>query len=652
MNIQTLEVVSFNGHTLNDGTYRATIPIDVAPQAEAALTAVARADNFPVYSGLTLDGRTLPMTVERVDGGAIGGIVEWFPAHRNAEYALVVKDKTDNRQWYVMAKVKSTPRLRHNVLTVLFYVADPIWKTVETLEEIFEGVEDGDTLAVTVGGNEFARPILRVKPTSASSSGYAHNLFVALANRAALLYNDAINLAGGNWDTSALVTAGKMQASGADIRVIYDASGQEVPYWLGGGGANTTTTRLIANVSLPPAISLTLSGAMTDAETVTTITVKKTAANKATLKALAGEAYKVLAIDLGGGAQEIFTFTGVNQTAYQITGVTRAQKNTAEQSHADGAVIRHVIGYWVMYGNAGVAAPSAMDKYKPLYTLATFTNTSRSQAEFYDPANPARAGAFAPKVLKGVEAQADIYTANHYGDAGVATEMGMALKAYQVGTAWKAPAGSLAWDGYHPAGIKTVTVSGEKYRQDAGFPSVASLKKSADGKKYVLVANEGSPSAAATWEALSTVTGAKSLSGTYRHIRFEFTGGGVAAGKTGNYAALEFAGLTLELDGDVVPLIWWGSEVTNNYEVFRLTHQETGSWVEIAYPAPVGRTIVIDTDNLECYRDVDLSAVALQLDDESRAEWLPLSAGVNTLLYESEGDNSVDITVSWQERNL
>jgi hypothetical protein len=664
MDIQTIQIISFNNHPLNTATLEATIPIDADPQSEANIHSVGIAGTFPKYAGLTLDGRILPVVVHSKDGSGIGSIVEWFPVHKVRQYKLLVKDRLTNTYWYVMAKVKSTPRLKHNVLTVLFYIDDPIYKSEAVNSEAWAITETGDKVELEIAGNEYARPKFRVGPTSPRTGGYGFVRYVAIANRTTLLYNDAINLRDGDFDTAALVTDNKMQSDGDDLRIIYDVSGQEVFRWFGGAGFNTTTTRPIVNVSLPPMINLTLKGAIANSGDVATITVKNVVTNgmaaKAALLLLKAQPYKVIAIDLGDGAkQEIFTYTTVNENTFQITGTIRAQKLSDMKSHSDGAIIRHVVGYWMLYGNSAVEAPSTDDAFKPMYTLANFTNTSRPLAEFYDPANPARLGQFAPKVVRNTGLRSEVYTADHYGFEDVATELGLAIRAYQVGTAWKAPNALLHWEFAHPAGMITVDLSnGEKYRFSNGFPATAALQKSANGgAKYVVVAKEASPPTANTWTAMVTLTGSKSLGGTFRNIALTF-GGTVAANIAENYAAIEIPDLTITLNSSNVPLIWFGDENNNNYEEFRITNLTSGHWLEINYPVPVNDAIIIDTENLEAYRESDGSPIPIILDDENRVEWLPLGidddeefVGEAELQYDETGANGLTIDVDWQDRN-
>lgn len=664
MNIQTLEIISFNSHVFASSNIRATFPIEVAPQAETGIQVVQIAGAFPKYAGMTLDGRVLPIVLETLDGSAIGEFVAWFPVHRNKQFKLVVKDTTDDSLWYVMAKVKSTPRLKFNTMTVLFYVDDPIWKSEVVEHEVWAITGTGQQLELDIAGNEFARPTLRVGPTSPRTGGYGYARYVAMANRSNALYIDAINLKDGDLDTAALVSGAKMQSDGDDFRVLYDVSGQEVFRWFGGGGINSTTTRPIVNVSLPPMISLTLSGAIANSGAVTTITVKNVVTNgmavKAALALLKAQPYKVIAIDLGDGAkQEIFTYTSVNENTFEIRGTIRAQKLSGMKAHSDGAIIRHVVGYWVLYGNSAVESPSTDDAFKPMYRLSNFTNTSRVLAEFYDPANPARLGQFAPKVVTNTGLRSEVYTADHYSFADVATEIGVAIRAYQNGPAWKAPNALLRWEFSHPAGMTTVDLSnGEKYRFSTGFPATAALQKSADGgKTYTNVANEASPVSANTWTAMATLTGSKSLGGTFKNIALAF-GGTVAANIVENYAAIEMPDMTLTLNSSNVPLIWFGDENNNNYEDFRIRNLISGQWLEINYPVPVNDAIIIDTENLEVYRESDGSPIPIRLDDEKRVEWLPMGiddegefVGEATLQYDEVGANGLTIDVYWQGRN-
>jgi hypothetical protein len=461
---------------------------------------------------------------------------------------------------------------------------------------------------------------------------------------------------------NAVISVSRIQADGDDVRVFNDETGLEEYRWFGGGGINTSTTRVFSNAILPPKIDTItaagvtntgVSGAISNVGSVSTITLKTNATNLAMLKELAKVTYKFVAIDMGSGSYEIFKFTGVTPTTYKITGVTRAQKGTSNASHSDGAVLRHIHGYYLMYGNQNSDAPTTDDSFKPVINLATSTNSSHVYADFFDLLNPNRTCQWMPQVITNTGKLSELYRADRYTQADVASEMGMAANVYFVGTAPRAPSIDLRWSLYHPAGITTVTfANGEKYRFSTGWPVKSVLARSNAGTtaSFVTAFTEPKPVVVNTWEALTVLTGAKALGATYLYISLILAG--TINALTGNYAALEFADVTLTLDSNNTPLINFAAQENNNYMQPRITNTTTAHWLEFAQPVPLNTTVTIDTENLEAYL-ADGSPVRIVLDNEARPEWLPLSPGVNnTLQYDEVGVVAVSIDTSWANRNL
>ena len=308
---------------------------------------------------------------------------------------------------------------------------------------------------------------------------------------------------------------------------------------------------MFSNVVLSPKIELTLSGSISAVGAVSTITVKNTKANKTALQALKSVPYKFVAIDMGTGTFEIFKFTDTNVNGLQITGCTRAQKSTTtNQAHSDGATIRHIHGYYVMYGNSSASAPSTDDAFKPIIDMANSTNTSHVYASFYDALNPNRTCMFNPQIVKNTGGESRLYTATQDTLADVATVIGQAIKTYKVGSSTRSPTADLIWSLFHPAGITTLTWSGSKYRYGNSWPAIATMQKSNDGKTWSNVAAiEARPSAVQTWESLASHSSV-SLVSTYLNIRFRFQG--TVAATISNWAAHEISDLTAVLDSNNV----------------------------------------------------------------------------------------------------
>ncbi len=302
-----------------------------------------------------------------------------------------------------------------------------------------------------------------------------------------------------------------------------------------------------------------------------------------------------------------------------------------------------------MYGNSSAVAPSVDDAFKPIIDLANSTNTSHVYAEFYDALYPFRTCMWKPQVYTNIGALSELYTATQDTFADTASVMGAAIKVYKYGTTIKAPTASLVWSLYHPAGITTLTWSGSKYRYSTSWPVSPIIQKSNDGAAWTTVATEVKPTAVQTWEALASHSSV-SLSGTYLNIRSVLYGTVIASAN--NMAALEISDLTAVLNSSNVPLIFFAAEENNNYAEFRMTNNTTGQWFEVSCPLPVNTTLIVDTDALTLTL-ADGTSPTIRLDDESRADWLPLLPNqTNVIKYTESGAVAVTVVTEWRDRNL
>jgi len=663
MDINNATYVSFNGLTLNDSDYWTGMPIEAPVQGTGELIEIQRGESAPVYTGKVFGGRTIPLNIHiKTNGsGSIGEILEYFDPYDADEYQLIVKDTADSdKQWYVNATVHTaTPISKEGPLvSVVLYAADPVWRTVTPLQTNWSVTSDGDTEVINVGGNKAVRVTFDVTPTTARGSGYGYRRFVAVENNAPnkIGYLDALDITDGGWDTATLVSGGKMQADGDDLRVIDDLTGQELMRFFGGGGINNASTQVWVNTRLRGTWSVTLGASIASSGAVDTITVEDTLEGEQFLRALDSNPYKVVVIDFGGVDEEYFTYTGVNLRAKTITGCTRAQKDSSMAAHTTSDTVQTFNGYWILYGHSTAEAPTVDTDFQPIFDLANSTNASRVYTDYYDPDTPNRLGQWLPKVVYNQGGESEFYTANHLTEAsGVAEELGIVLRPYTVSGIDRSAVGRLCWYFTHPVLIESVAVSGEKRRETTSWPAVAGLRYMASASAFTAlhkstyeVWNETTPGSASTWTAFSQNATAGAVSDVPGVALM--LGGLISADDT--YAAIEFDSITVALTAANVPDITFGSEVVNNHADFRITNNTTGEWIEVHAPLAVNDSIIVDTEDYECYRESDAADLPILLDDESRAEWLLLQPGNNTLQYDEANVVAVTVLVTWEDLSL
>ena len=316
----------------------------------------------------------------------------------------------------------------------------------------------GQTVEVTNQGNVFTEPTVRFKPTSVKTGSYAYRRWVPLYNRvdqALIDYPIEITTEEGTgFDHAALVTAGKAQADGDDLRVFVD--GEEVDRWL--DGPNTTTCKVWVNFDLQPGVSVTLATAFLSGDNLASITF-----DDVSDLPNSGILYNA---DTG----EAFTYTAKDSGQNKVTGVTRAAKGTSASAGTVGDTFWWVEkDIWLLYGNASVSAPDVDDDYKPAFNLSTSTNTSWDY-DYFGEDDGLRAAQWAEQVLGG---QPSFRHGNH-GAVGVDPweEMGI-VSGYDSARVYV----------YNPCGITNANfTNGERYT-DSGVEYIY-IRSSKDGSSW------------------------------------------------------------------------------------------------------------------------------------------------------------------------
>lgn len=475
--------------------------------------------------------------------------------------------------------------------------------------------------------------------------------YTSIAAGVMTVYDDGAGTTGRGWGgttaagiaDNVLLKQSKILASGADVRIILD--GTETPRWFGGGGINSTTTQIFIRAMWKPAKTLTLRTAISNVGTPALLEFGKTIANRAFLKTMPQRG--ILRFD-----NEEFSYSGLNVANYTATVAKRALRGTAAATHAVG-----IMGYWVehdiqlLYGSINAAVPIYSDVYKPIFDLATSTNVLRVNNDFADTAN-LRVGRFQRLLIDSNGPLSRVYSGNQAAEAEVdpATDAGMEIASYPFQGLWRPETADMAWMYYHPAGITSVSASGEKYKKNGNtlWPSDASLESSPNGSKWVRERNEAAPTAAATWQAWS-FAGEAVPAGTL-YIRFRLRGS-VQAGNL-NLARNEANSCTVALPAANVIQAAMNGEENNCMLSLRMANGATGEWFEVEYPVTQGETLIIDTQNFEItYRGVNALRAISDM-DSIRTEWLRFLPGTNRLTYTATVTGNLTVVSKWRARSL
>lgn len=640
-----LRLISFNAHNINDGTnYYSYIDGSGPAQAGARIIVVNRSGRRPVHAAKVLEKGTMTIRIEMrgTKSTQFDELKTWFDVEDETPRKLIAKDiSNSDKQWYVYATVQAMPELRGDVVKVELSVADPVWYSETLNEDEWAITASGQTNEITVAGNLPARPILSITPTDAATSRWLYRRLAIWRNPLTVAQpNYPLNVIGTVLDTATLVTGSKMQADGDDIRVHVD--GVEVPYWL--QDINTANTKIWISIDFQPGIEFTLGTAIGATGAITTITLANTKANKSALS-------KAPAFGTVLFESELFTYTGINIQARQFTGVTRATKGTSEAAHIVGTA-----GYWIeheiylFYGNSGAAAPEADDTFKPIIDL-TSTNTSWVYTSFSD-LTGLRPGSWRGSIVISAnridpDNKSNYYTGNQLAEADPATEMGMTIKAWKSGARWKGENATIEWNLFNPATFTAITVTGEKYRALTNWPN-ARFMASKDGKTWLTIFTDSTPSAAAAWEALAAHSAVAIAAGN-KFIKFSFSG--TIGATAGNYSAYEIEALTLTVESTAIPQGSLGSEESMYYLDAVITNTTSGEWIRIRTSCNIDDEIIIDATTKEAYLTKDNSKVGLLEKSTVRKDWLNLAVGANTISFVDVGTAGVDFVTNWRDRN-
>lgn len=469
------------------------------------------------------------------------------------------------------------------------------------------------------------------------------------------VYDDGAGTTGRGWGgttaashaDNAVLKRSQMMANGNDLRV-FDGN-TEIDRYI--TGINTTTTKIWILPTFLPDLTMTLDTALAGAGTPSTITVKKTTANLAALKRLPPTFMCYI-------GSEVFICSNPLPASYKMTLIARNAKGTSIAAHASGATIRWLEhDFYIVYGNALADTPTPNTNKQPILDMTNSTNTSWVYTELKS-ADELRSGGWKTNVIKQVSPKIDtaegnsrIFTGSQNTDADPATELGFMIKAFQQNAVWKAETFQGTISLYHPAGFTTVTITGNKYRYAANWPSIT-FQKSAAGVSWATVFTEATPASSGSWGAV-TAHSAVTLSGTYPYIRWYANA--TLPGSASNAVGLEMTGATLVIDSTKIPQEPFSTSTADNYHIdTTISVTETGDSIRLVGVAAVSSTIIVNCDTETITLDGDEGKIGISWNTE-REGWLdlpsPKQSATCTLKYEESGVADVDISLSWENRS-
>jgi hypothetical protein len=634
-----LEPVSYDGFALNSSSYQSIIPRDAPASWNVGVTENKRTNAFPQFASLDMDGITLPVVIKIASGGSLLALKQVFDPssyYLPVPKKLIVKDPSGGR-WSVMAVAKNLIETSQKKATAMLRISQPVWVS-ETLHTKIWNVP-GANLAITIDGNTWALPTLKMKPTGENTNNFVHNEPITVLNKtAARAAQFPLQIIGG-WNTLAL--AGQIQVDCSDVRLTIDDV--ETDAWI--VRPNTTNTGIWINANLEAKTELKLGAAI--AATGDIGEVQFAAGSEAVLKKIKTRgAFRI--------GTEIYTYSGgVNPTARKVGGVQRSQRNTSPAAHAVGTVvyfIEHDVR--LMWGNPIAVARVNDDSKKPAFDLEASDNTQWVFNQFGDKAQLMSASWKPGAKSTGLVSSYYTDEANEYDEIWPADVLGAEVNTYLSKGKTVGDTATITWDLNVPFGIYSVLGSGKKYRVGAKMP-VFTLQKSVNGTAFKIMSTEGSPVNESTLTDFTIAELLTGASASYNPTWLRFSLAGAIAGTAGAMARVEMQSVTVKPVTGNVPTIVRGTDVANVQLQAAITNLSSRDQdeIDINYPAVTGKTLVIDTEKkIITYEGHDADPALGPY--PTRGEWLPFLPGLNTLQFASTVSGPVEITVEYRERMI
>lgn len=284
-----MNVLTWDGYDINDTTnYTAFIASPELGNAPVSANMVGRHGRYPLVGGITWPDNRIVMEIGiwAATPTTARATLRTIFETESGEVKTLIVEGDDTTEQYVQAICEAFYEINNSPLTfqvVLRVHDDPAWRSTELQTDTETVTASEQQWTITNAGDQIARPVITITPTTTHSGINPYRRFVAVRwfGRAANRY--PVDITNNAWDTAALI------ANAANSVQVNQ-----------GGGINNSVTTIPYD---------TVTGTFPSS----------------------GMAY----IDT-----EQITYTGkTGTTSGNLTGVTRGVNGTSAASHADNAVI-------------------------------------------------------------------------------------------------------------------------------------------------------------------------------------------------------------------------------------------------------------------------------------------------------------------------
>ncbi|MBI3165169.1 MAG: hypothetical protein HYZ24_10840 [Chloroflexi bacterium] len=669
-----LRLTTWNGVSINNASFYATVPIGVGNGVQAAQPSLLdMGDKPPLMTGKTLQATLYTFHVQLLGTtdaqyeSQRDTLTNLFSALDPEYYDLVGEDiDDDDAEWSLTGTTVSSPTIvpeALNLYVITIAVKKPYWAKVESDETTFFVTSDTEDNDVEVAGNLVTQPVITFTPRTAKGSAGIQRFFVAIHPPAFPVgglrawQRTPIDLTPSGWDTAAEILAGDMLADGADVQVTVNGIVQ--PRWFGGGGIDDADTHVWTHLSFPGYPTMSLKTALDATTTPTSIQVQH---DDSSLSAFGKTPNRLLA------GTEIISYNSCTwefvpdgasphrKMLWTFSGLTRGAYNTTKASHSIDDEVHQVANeIWISWGDPDAVAPDEALNEKPAFDLENSTNETwiydgRFSVEGSDNRlnwsnTPYKNG---PGTLYTKEGNDGSSESN---DADPWEVIGMKLKSIlSGGTVLNDVTSKPAWKVVPSVGYFSVTYEGRYYRSGAEA-GILSVGYQGNRGAYVPYSVIDPPVAEDTWEDFS---GSFNPPNPYRGVFIVWLTGALGTTLPLPEAMAEINYLELELL--YVPVVFIPPTIPAS-TVYILSgyirnlendHRILFRNIQMQIDAVLTIDCVNMTAMLSDGRD---ARPYLQFDGEIREEWMDMIGGTNTIQFYDADTNNIEIKFVTNGRN-
>lgn len=647
-----IDLQTYNEHTLNSSDYETALlnPHDTASAVPVFIDqAEADAQDAGTYT-VNRQTKVLRVFIKNYANryALIAQLKTWFK--RGTRGMLVGTFLDDGIDYQLDCRVVSLiPDPENGLLfTVMLDTGNSAWRAVTAdTEATWTVTGTSETMDIDVGGKDETFLNISITAKDGPASGYLYQNIYQLPNTPTIehgLIAWCITV-----NTAALVTAGKMQADCDDLRIVDLNTGQELKRWI--TSPNNASTKVWINLNLRKGVSLTLATAVASSGLPAYLQFSATTNAKKQMRLMAssGIVYH---------GNEWFAYSSVDAVNCRLNLSARGLFGTTVEAHSAGVTFGYIQYPLLMkYGNSSVASPSSTDddydNTKPLINLTSSSNTSwvwDTTTMFYDPANPGRSCAWSfGKIAKGPKSKT--YLVKQDAETGDPA-LGLKAASYQVGAGWRDETVTLTALFKRAATITTVSMTGQKYRSNANWLTLAGLRRSANGTTYIDLWTEATPGSAASWTAWTHNSVSVATGSVY--LQLILTGGYKRGANA--YAALEALTCTAGFASGNIPTGAFLGETNAlplELTVENITDDEYSDAFSLGYIMLIDKVFAIDGELKTAQYDGINVHSAITLDDVSRSAFLRLKGGAtNTIRISGNDLGEIDVVMSHYRRRL